>query len=80
VIAPIFLSHGIRHADGYDYLAENKGMFSLFGIYPNGVARLRKQFGVYIVNDGRFNVAGLRECDIDRFVDCVAVCTDDPVP
>jgi aspartate/tyrosine/aromatic aminotransferase len=68
------------NTDSYDYLAENKGMFSLLGISPNGVARLRKQFGIYIVEDGRFNVAGLRECDIDRFVDCVAVCTDDRVP
>jgi aspartate/tyrosine/aromatic aminotransferase len=66
------------NADSYDYLAENKGMFSLFAISPDGVARLRREFGIYIVEDGRFNVAGLRERDMDRFVDCVAMCMDGP--
>lgn len=35
---------------------------------PDAIVRLRDKHAVYMVGNGRINVAGLLEQDIDRFV------------
>src|SRR3990170_1530171 len=40
-------------------LLRQRGMFSLLGLTTEQVARLRTEFGVYVVGRGRVNVAGL---------------------
>lgn len=63
------------NTDHFDFLQHHRGMFSLLGTTPEQAVRLRKEFGVYIVGDGRINLAGLREDQIDPFVTAVlAVC------
>lgn len=56
------LADALREATGSDrfgFLAAHKGMFSLIGATPEQVVRLRDEHGVYVIDDGRMNVAGL---------------------
>jgi aromatic-amino-acid transaminase len=46
-------------SDRFGFLAAHRGMFSLIGATPAEVDRLRDEFAVYLVGDGRMNVAGL---------------------
>lgn len=64
------------NSDRFDFLARHKGMFSLLGITPQQVRRLRDEHAVYMVGDSRMNVAGLGIEQIDRFVDAVASVSD----
>jgi aromatic-amino-acid transaminase len=50
----------------FDFIAEHRGMFSRLGISEDQVNRLRDDYGIYMVGDSRFNVAGLKE---DRLED-----------
>ncbi|WP_137155984.1 amino acid aminotransferase [Rhizobium sp. FKL33] len=50
----------------FDFIAEHRGMFSRLGITEDQVNRLREEYGIYMVGDSRFNVAGLKE---DRLED-----------
>ena len=59
------------NSDRFDFLAGHRGMFSLLGITPQQVARLRDEHAVYMISDSRMNVAGLRHEQIGRFVDAV---------
>lgn len=45
-----------------------RGFFSMLPITPEDVAHLRDADGIYIVPNGRMNVAGLREEQIERLV------------
>ena len=55
----------------YDFLTESRGMFSLIGVTEEQAKRLRSEFGIYLVDDGRINIAGLKEDQIDTFVEAV---------
>ncbi|MCL4747646.1 MAG: aminotransferase class I/II-fold pyridoxal phosphate-dependent enzyme, partial [Burkholderiaceae bacterium] len=54
----------------------HRGMFSLLGTSTEQVERLRRDHGIYLVSDGRINVAGLREDQIERFVAAVLATSD----
>jgi aspartate aminotransferase len=56
-------------SDRFDYFLRHKGMFSITGLSGDQVARLRQDHGIYLVPDGRINVAGLRERDIEPVVE-----------
>ncbi|GAA0297854.1 amino acid aminotransferase [Rhodovulum strictum] len=56
----------ISGSDRFAYLAAQKGMFSLIGATPDQVAVMRDAHGVYVIGDGRMNVAGLSEANIPR--------------
>lgn len=43
----------------FDFVANHRGMFSRLGISEAEVLRLRDEFGIYMVGDSRFNIAGL---------------------
>lgn len=66
-----------RHTNSsrYDFLEKNKGMFSLIGITPEQARRLRQEFAIYVVEDGRINVAGLRRDQVDTFAKAVIAVT-----
>jgi len=55
----------------YDFLAEQKGMFSLLDVSPDEAVRLREEFGIYVVEDGRINIAGLGQHQIRPFAQAV---------
>ncbi|WP_131120155.1 aromatic amino acid transaminase [Lichenihabitans psoromatis] len=57
--------------DRYGFLARHKGMFSLLGTTADDAVRLREDHAVYVVGDGRINLAGLQLGSVDRFVGAV---------
>ena len=63
-------------SDRYAFFERHRGMFSLLGTTPVQVERLRIEHAIYVVVDGRINVAGLREDQIDRFVGAVLATSD----
>ena len=46
-------------SDRFSFIASHRGMFSRLGATPDQVEKMRKEFGIYMVSDSRFNVAGL---------------------
>lgn len=46
-------------SDRFGFVASHRGMFSLIGADPAQVEALKRDHGVYVVGDGRMNVAGL---------------------
>ncbi len=48
----------------FDFIQTHKGMFTVLGYTPQQMARLREEFAIYAVGDGRINIAGLTERDI----------------
>lgn len=53
----------------YNFLKKQCGMFSFTGLNKEQVQRLRDDFAVYMPGNGRINVAGLNDKNIDYFVD-----------
>ena len=51
----------------FDFLAEQSGMFSIIGLSKDEILRLKDEKAIYIVDDGRINIAGLRSQDIASF-------------
>ena len=49
----------ISGSDRFGFIASHRGMFSRLGATPSQVEKMRKEFGIYMVSDSRFNVAGL---------------------
>ena len=69
------LATALRDACGSDrfgYLADQRGMFSVLGGDEAQIARLREEFGVYVVGGGRLNMAGLTEDSIPLVARAIA--------
>ncbi len=54
------------NSDQFDYIAEQHGMFSRLPLSTAQVDQLREEHGIYMVGDGRINVAGLPEGNMDE--------------
>lgn len=50
----------------FDFVADQRGMFSLLGLPPAVVEKLRTAHHVYMAPDSRVNIAGLRLADVER--------------
>ena len=59
------------NSDRFDYIAEQKGMFSRLPLNTEQLGILRSEHGIYIVGDGRINVAGLPEQGMDQLADAI---------
>ena len=59
------------NSDRFDYIAQQKGMFSRLPLNTVQLEQLRSEYGIYIVGDGRINVAGLPEGDLDTLADAI---------
>ena len=55
----------------WEPLRRQRGMFALLGLSAGQVARLRDEFGVYVVGRGRINVAGLTPANLPHVVAAV---------
>lgn len=55
----------------FDYLEGGSGMFSLLNLSHGEILALREERGIYIVEDGRINVAGLPTRRVTDFVNAV---------
>ncbi|MEE9321542.1 MAG: amino acid aminotransferase [Granulosicoccus sp.] len=59
------------NSDQFDYIAEQKGMFSRLPLSTDQIDTLRVEHAIYIVGDGRINVAGLPENGMDALADAI---------
>jgi aromatic-amino-acid transaminase len=69
------LATALRDACGSDrfgFLADQRGMFSVLGADEAQTARLREEFGVYVVGGGRLNMAGLTMAAIPQVARAIA--------
>ncbi|EJX7570764.1 aspartate/tyrosine/aromatic aminotransferase [Vibrio cholerae] len=48
----------------FDFIESHRGMFTVLGVSAEQMGRLREEFAIYGVADGRINIAGLTEKDI----------------
>jgi len=55
----------------FGYIARQRGMFSYLGIDTRAVHALRERHHVYMMDDSRMNVAGLRMENIPYFAEAV---------
>jgi aspartate/tyrosine/aromatic aminotransferase len=53
----------------FSWVTRHRGMFSLSGLDAAAIARLREEQHVYVPPDGRINVAGVSEANVDRVAD-----------
>ncbi len=56
------LAEQLRIATGgksFDFIRTQRGMFSLLGVSPSAVDRLREQHHIYMLGDSRMNLAGI---------------------
>ena len=65
------LAAACPHKD-FSRIVRQRGMFSVLGVTPDTVRRLREAHHVYMTDDSRINIAGLRMDNIDYFARAVA--------
>lgn len=56
----------------FSHLVRASGMFCFLGLTPEQVGRLKKEFGVYMVDSSRINVAGITERNVDHLASSIA--------
>ena len=56
----------------FSFVNRQYGMFSFSGLDREQVARLKSEFGIYIVGSGRISVAGITTKNIDPLCDALA--------
>lgn len=56
----------------FSFIARQKGMFSFLGVNPEQVARLQKEFSIYMVGSSRISIAGISEDNIDYLAQSIA--------
>jgi aspartate aminotransferase len=55
----------------FSWVTRQRGMFSLTGLDSTAIAALRDRHHVYLPPDGRINVAGVSEANVDRVAECL---------
>lgn len=66
------LKHACPQRD-FSFIARQQGMFSFLGVDAEQVRALREQHHVYMTDDSRMNIAGLRKENIEYFAKAVAL-------
>ena len=61
----------ISGSDRFSFIASHRGMFSRLGATPSQVEKMRTEFGIYMVSDSRFNVAGLNNETVPAFAKAI---------
>lgn len=59
-------------ADRFEHIRAQLGMFSYLGLELGQVERLRAEFGIYMVNSSRVNIAGVNQDNIDYLASSIA--------
>jgi aspartate aminotransferase len=68
---------GARGAEGYAPIADQRGMFSLLGIDENAARKLTDEYHIYLPTNGRINVAGISDANVDYVADAIVAVTGD---
>lgn len=55
----------------FDFVASHRGMFSLLGLTKEQVEKVKKNEGVYMIDDSRINVAGIPEDEVGKLADAL---------
>jgi aspartate/tyrosine/aromatic aminotransferase len=58
--------------DDFSHLVRATGMFCFLGVTADQVARLKTDFGVYMVNSSRINIAGITAHNVNYLADSIA--------
>jgi aspartate aminotransferase len=56
----------------FSHLARANGMFCFLGVSAEQVTRLKKEFGIYMVDSSRINVAGITAENVDYLAESIA--------
>ncbi|MGI9238371.1 MAG: aminotransferase class I/II-fold pyridoxal phosphate-dependent enzyme, partial [Woeseiaceae bacterium] len=56
----------------FSHLVRATGMFCFLGVTAEQVARLKKEFGVYMVDSSRINIAGITAKNVNYLADSIA--------
>ena len=62
-------------SDHFDFIQHHKGMFTLIGFSAAQMVKLREEYSIYGVEDGRINIAGLAEQQIPYVANAIASVT-----
>ena len=62
---------GRRPDRDFSWLTGQRGMFSLLGLAPAGTRALCTEEHVYVPPDGRINIAGVSDANVDRVADAL---------
>jgi len=56
----------------FSHLVRAVGMFCFLGVTADQVARLKKDYGVYMVDSSRINTAGITAHNVNYLADAIA--------
>ena len=56
----------------FDFVIEQRGMFSYSGLTAEQVNRLREEYSIYAIDTGRICVAALNSRNLDYVADAIA--------
>ncbi|VAW21183.1 Aspartate aminotransferase [hydrothermal vent metagenome] len=56
----------LSNSDEFDFIEEHRGMFSLLGLPPEVVEKLKLENAIYLIDDSRANIAGIDEHATDK--------------
>ena len=56
----------------FEFIINQKGMFSFTGLTSDEVAQLKEKFSIYIVNSGRINVAGVTSKNVNYIAKAIS--------
>jgi aspartate aminotransferase len=63
---------GATGGNSFDFIRTQRGMFSLLGVTPQAVQRLREQHHIYMTSDSRMNLAGIMPHNVDYVAGAIA--------
>lgn len=62
----------IQQKRDFSFINSQRGMFSFSGLNPEQVERLRTEHSIYLVGNGRMNVAGMNSRNVEKVCQAVA--------
>ena len=62
----------IQQQRDFSFINRQRGMFSFSGLTSDQVKRLRDEHSIYLVGDGRMNVAGMNRDNVEKVCQAVA--------
>jgi aspartate aminotransferase len=64
-------STALAPAGDFSFIERQRGMFSFLGITPQQVQILREEFGIYMLDSSRINIAGLSATTLPRVSEAI---------
>ncbi len=58
------LSAALAPYGDFDFIPQQRGMFSFLGLTVEQVERLKAEYSIYMVNSSRINLAGINQANL----------------